>query len=224
MSDPNTPENPPAQNPAPAQAPAAPAAPAASPAESTPPATRWTNLAIAVGIVTVGGFILGRATTATPPEPTPAAPVALNVPPAAKRLPPELIRRLRLPPRRTALGPAIGMQLANNPQAAMGATDPNGRPAMLPNEIPAVAKAMNEVQPQVQSCVAGLSTVSAHAVVVKYRVHGDPAAGGTVEDARVLYPPGNDPQLRDCVMKAVRGVKVPGLNQNAVGVHAFAGK
>ena len=218
-SDPKAPEAADSANPA---APETGSPPAAA-AVQAPAPSRWLNLAIAVAVVTVGGFVLGRATSGNTAAPAaPAEPIALNVPPrGGKRvLPAALMRRLRMPRRTLPTAPTSPESLHNGEPAAVMAAR---RPGLMPPELPSVAAAMAAVQPKVQDCVKDLPASTTHGVVVRYQLHAEGTAGATVKQARLVYPAAG-PEVHRCVVQAVQDVHVPTLQHDAVGAHTFAGR
>ena len=213
MSEPQspTPPSPEASTSAPSPQPQA-ASPAAPPAKEP---SRWTSLILAVAVVTVGGFLLGRA--GNNPPPPPPAPV-INVMPgrnvpmlATNRIPPsQLLQRLRdarLKPVTASL-PSSGAGL-QSPRALLK-PDPNQEANALQSKANAVGFIGNSVRPQIQSCLGKVATQPATATVA-FTLHRDPTAGGTLHDVSITESNFNDSQVRQCVVDAVSSKQLPEL-------------
>ncbi|MBS2030830.1 MAG: hypothetical protein JST54_23200 [Deltaproteobacteria bacterium] len=223
MSEPQNPN--PSPSPAPSDASASPQPPAPSPQASAPSAqaaaapakegSRWTSLALAVAVVTVGGFLLGRAGgSSSAPEPmrTLTQLPPRNVPALSPtRLPPgvlaQRLRDARFRPS-TAMQPTQGASLPASPRAMLKA--PPEEAVALQAVANVVGAAATAARPRVETCLSKASTQPATATVA-YTVHRDPNAGGSIRDAHITNASFEDAQVRQCVVDAFAATHIPEL-------------
>lgn len=191
-------------------------APPASPAPSG--GSRWTSLAIAVAVVTVGGFILGRASgTSGSSDPAgnalpgrvhpPNLHVPLNVAPMTPRVSPEVMARIREAQRQGRTNPTPDPVGQPAPAAAMQAA--GDVPAPIAPNLPVFRQVIVALQPQVQTCFAQGASHPGQ-MIVAAQLHRD-AEAGTLQQARVARSTLESQQAEACVLQAVQNAKLPEL-------------